>query len=99
MNEETLQKLVDLYAERELPAELEDPLETAAARDSALRREMTSLRSAIERVRRDPGDPTEYDDEVRLRLLQRIAEPADRVAGEPEDSRFQYSLPYAPPNA
>lgn len=100
MNEEILQRLVDLYAERELPAELEDPLEMAAMRDANLRRDMATLRTTVETVRRDPGEVGEFAEDTRQRILMRLhaagIEAVEVESVAPVDSRFQYALPYAP---
>jgi len=101
MNEEILNKLVDLYAERELPAELEDPLENAAGRDAGLHREMASLRTTVELIRREPNLPEEFGEETRDRILNEIAHASglNREAVEapvPAPVLFQYALPDVP---
>lgn len=86
-----MRKLVDLYAERELPAELEDPLEMAASGDAELRRDMASLRHTVDVVRRER---TYYSEETHQRILMKLyAQGAGIEPPSPEPSHFQYALP------
>lgn len=88
-----LRKLVDLYAERELPAELEDPLEMAASGDSDLRRDMATLRRTVDAARRER---TDYTEETHQRILMKLyAQGAPIVTSAPEPAHFQYPLPIA----
>ncbi len=88
-----LKKLVDLYAERELPAELEDPLEMAASGDADLRRDMATLRRTVDAVRRER---TAYTEETHQRILMKLyAHGAPVESAAPEPAHFQYALPIA----
>lgn len=91
MNHDILSRLVDLYAERELPAELEDPLESAASGDPLLRSEMISLRNTVETVRRDYSP---YDSATASRILERMRQEGVEIETiHPETSLDQLRLP------
>ena len=91
MNPDILNKLVDLYAERELPSELEDPLEMKAMSDAGLRHDMASLRTTVDTIRRDR---IEYGEETHARILMKLyASGAEVETSSPEPSHFQYALP------
>ncbi|MEZ0324964.1 MAG: hypothetical protein ACAH95_03595 [Fimbriimonas sp.] len=70
MNNELYKKLVDLYAGRELPAELEDQLEMAAFNDSELSHDMSTLRKTVDMLQ---GTPTaEFTEESYQRVLMKL---------------------------
>ncbi len=92
MNNELYKKLVDLYAGHELPAELEDQMELAAAGDWALNHEMTTLRRVVDSLH--SLDEPEFTEESYHRVLMKLyARGADIEPREPVSSHFQYHLP------
>ena len=92
MNNELYRKLVDLYAGKDLPAELEDQLSLAAASDPDLSRDMKSLRRTVEALQL--LEEPEYTEESYHRILMKLyARGADIEAQAPASSHFQYHLP------
>lgn len=92
MKNELYNKLVDMYAGRELSAELEDEMELAAASDSDLNHEMTTLRRVVDTLRTLDGP--EFTDESYHRILMRLyARGGDIQPQTPAPSHFQYHLP------
>jgi hypothetical protein len=92
MNSEFYQKLVDLYAGRELPAELEDQMELAAFNDPALSHDMSTLRKTVDMVHDDPG--AEFTEESYQRVLMKLyARGVDIQTSAPEPAHLQYQLP------
>lgn len=92
MNNELYSKLVDLYAGRELPAELEDQMELAAAGNTGLNHEMTTLRRVVDTLQ--TLDEPEYTEESYHRILLKLyARGADIQPQAPVSSHFQYNLP------
>ena len=92
MNSDFYQKLVDLYAGRELPAELEDQMELAAFNDQALSHDMSTLRKTIDMVHAD-NDP-EFTEESYQRILMKLyARGVDIQTSVPEPTHLQYQLP------
>jgi hypothetical protein len=92
MNSELYQKLVDLYAGRELPAELEDQMELAAFNDQALAHDMSTLRKTIDMVQADPGP--EFTEESYQRILMKLyARGVEIQTNAPEPAHLQYQLP------
>lgn len=92
MDKDYLRKLVDLYAGRELPSELEGEMEAAALNDADLAVEMTSLRSTVD-ILRSANDATfteESYQRIRNKLLIRGAYFENR---SPEPAHLQYQLP------
>ncbi len=85
-------KLVDLYAGRELPSELEEEMEAAALRDADLAVDMMSLRGTVDLMRAD--DEAAFTEEsyqrVRATLLRRGTH---FEAGSPDPLHLQYQLP------
>lgn len=92
MNNELYRKLVDLYAGNELPAELEDQMDLAAASDPDLSRDMTSLRRTVDTLHslEDPDYTEESYHRILMKLYARGAEIESQV---PVSSHFQYQLP------
>jgi hypothetical protein len=85
-------KLVDLYAGRELPGELEKEMEVAAANDAALEYDMRSMRSTVEEIRSLPG--AEFTEESYQRILMRLyARGAEIQPKAPAPPHLQYQLP------
>jgi len=92
VNNELLKKLVDLYAGRELPSELEMEVESAAAVDPLMMTDMVSLRETVDYLHSDPG-PT-YTDESYQRILMKLyARGAAIQPKTPAPSYLQYHLP------
>lgn len=92
MKNELYNKLVDLYAGHELPAELEDNMELAAASDPDLNHEMTTLRRVFDALQ--TLDEPEFTDESYHRILMRLyARGGDIQPQTPAPSHFQYPLP------
>jgi hypothetical protein len=85
-------KLVDMYAGRELPAELEEEMLAASAEDLTLAKEMTSMRDAVDAIRSIPSP--EFTEESYQRVLMKVY--ARGVAMQPQTPtpvHLQYSLP------
>lgn len=92
MNSELYQKLVDLYAGRELPAELEDQMELAAFNDPALSHEMATLRKTADMIRAEPTP--EFTEESYQRILMKMYARGVEVQTQVPDSTYiQYQLP------
>ena len=92
MNSEFYQKLVDLYAGRELPAELEDSMELAAFNDQSLAHDMSTLRKTVDMVHADPGP--DFTEESYQRILMKLyARGVDIQTSAPEPAHLQYQLP------
>lgn len=92
MNNDLLQKLVNLYAGRELPAELEDQMEAAAEEDAGLRADMSSLRSTVDLVQADPG-PLFTEESYQRILMKLYARGAAIQPKGPAPVHLQYQLP------
>lgn len=89
---ELYRKLVDLYAGRELPAELESEMEVAAASDDDLAQDMRSLRRTVDDLRGTPQP--EFTEESYQRILMKVY--ARGVAMQPKSpvpAHLQYQLP------
>lgn len=92
MNNELYSKLVDMYAGRELPAELEDQMELAASSNSGLNHDMTTLRRVVDTLHN--VDDAEFTEESYHRILMKLyARGADIETQVPVSSHFQYNLP------
>lgn len=92
MKNELYIKLVDLYAGHELPAELEDEMELAAASDPILNHEMTTLRRVVDSLQ--SSDEPEFTEESYHRILMKLyARGADIQPQAPAPSHFQFNLP------
>lgn len=92
MNNEHYRKLVDLYAGRDLPAELEEEMEVAAVDDLELNRDMMSLRNTVDALRNDPGP--DYTEESYQRVLMKLyARGAAIQPSAPAPMHLQYHLP------
>lgn len=64
------QKLVDLYANRELPEELENELVEAAGKDPQLAHDMATLRQTVLRLQNQPAPP--YDEDAEYRVFMKL---------------------------
>lgn len=92
MNRELYTKLVDLYAGRELPAELEDEMIVAAGNDPDLASDMLSLRTTVDALQDDPGP--EFTEESFQRILMKLyARGVDIQTKAPSPAHLQYQLP------
>ncbi len=92
MNNELYRKLVDLYAGRELPVELEDELEAAASQDQSLAHEMHTLRRTVD-VLQGSSAP-EFTEESYQRILMKLyARGADVQPKAEAPAHLQYYLP------
>lgn len=92
MNNELLKKLVDLYAERQLPSDVEVDMESAAAGDPLMMADMVSLRETVDMLHSDPGPM--YTDESYQRILMKLyARGAAIQPKTPAPSYLQYHLP------
>lgn len=92
MNSDFYRKLVDLYAGRELPAELEDQMEMAAFNDSALSHDMSTLRKTVDLAHAEPSP--EFTEESYQRILMKLyARGVEVQTGAPEPVHLQYQLP------
>ncbi len=92
MNNELYSKLVDMYAGNELPAELEDQMELAAASNAGLNHDMTTLRRVVDTLHQ--GNDAEYTEESHHRILMKLyARGAEIQTQAPVPSHFQYNLP------
>jgi hypothetical protein len=70
MSTEFYQKLVDLYAGRELPQELEDELEWASFAEPDLSHDMGTLRRTVDLLKHAPGP--EFTEESYQRILMKM---------------------------
>jgi len=92
VNNELLKKLVDLYAERQLPSDVEVDMESAAAGDPLMMADMVSLRETVDMLHSDPGPM--YTDESYQRILMKLyARGAAIQPKTPAPSYLQYHLP------
>jgi len=92
MNSELYRKLVDLYAGRELPTELEDQMDLAAFSDHELSQDMHSLRKTVDFLKADRGP--EFTEESYQRILMKLyARGANIQPRAPEPIHLQYRLP------
>lgn len=92
MNSEFYRKLVDLYADHELPSELEDQLEMAAFNDPELSHDMATLRRTVDLLHRAPG--ADFTEESYHRILMKLyARGAQVETQSPTPSHLQYHLP------
>jgi len=92
MNEEFYKKLVDLYAGRELPIELEEQMELKAFGSTELSHDMSTLRRTVDTLKADRGpDFTEESyQRVLMKLYARGANIEPKVAAP---MHLQYQLP------
>jgi len=92
MSSDFYRKLVDLYAGRELPSELEDQMDLAAFDDPELSHDMASLRRTVDVLRTDPGP--EFTEESYQRILMKLyARGVEVQTRVPEPSHLQLQLP------
>ncbi|MEA2553748.1 MAG: hypothetical protein QOJ65_1924 [Fimbriimonadaceae bacterium] len=85
-------KLVDLYAGRELPSEIEAELEAKASQDGKLAHDMLTLRATVDAL--SSMDDVEFTEESYQRVLMKVY--ARGVEMQPTSStppHLQYYLP------
>ncbi|RYG43307.1 hypothetical protein EON79_17220 [bacterium] len=85
-------KLVDMYAGRELPAELEDEMEAAAFTDSGLSHEMATLRRTVELLHETP-EPHMTEESYQRVLIRLYGRGVDVSPTAKTPVHLQYSLP------
>ena len=91
--DELYQKLVDLYAGCELPAELETELEARAARDPEIARDMKTLHGTVAALRASLND-AEFTEESNQRILMKLfARAGELRTTAPDPAHLQYYLP------
>jgi hypothetical protein len=92
MNSEFYNKLVDLYAARELTEELEEVMDAQAYQDPALRREMQTLRETVDLLKSEPAP--EFTEESYQRVLMKVYARGGEIQTRlPEPLHLQYHLP------
>ena len=91
MDNDYHRKLIDLYAGRELPAELETEMDAKALNDADLAVEMASLRDTVDLLREQTSPFTEESyQRIRTVLLTRGSH---FETDSPEPLHLQYRLP------
>jgi hypothetical protein len=92
MSNDLYKKLVDLYAGRELPLELEEQLEDHAAADGAMALEMSELRRTADTLKAMPAP--EFTEESYQRILMKVyARGVEIQTQAPAPTHMQYHLP------
>jgi hypothetical protein len=93
MNETDLySKLVDLYAAHELPADLENRMDAAAANDAVLARDMMTLRATHDALHAE--EAPEFTEESYQRILLKMyARGVQLQKQSPDPIHLQYQLP------
>ena len=92
MNNELYKKLVDMYAGRELPAELEEQMEFAAFGDPELSHEMSTMRRTVDLLQSEPAP--EFTEESYQRVLMRLYSRGVEVETKTQTpAHLQYHLP------
>ena len=92
MNSEFYKKLVDLYAGRELPSELEDQMEMAAFNDQGLSHDMSTLRKTVDLLHAEPAP--DFSEVCYQRILMKMyARGVEVQTSTPESVHLQYQLP------
>lgn len=89
---EIYQKLVDLYAGKELPEELETELEQQAKYNRDLRAEMKTLRATVDMIQDLPK--VEFTEESNQRILMRLYSAGIELDNRaPDPHHIQRQLP------
>ncbi len=93
MNGDFYKKLIDMYAGRELPAELEDEMEMAAFNNPALSHDMSTLRKTVDVLKAEqvPAFTEESNQRILMKILARSGVEMERQSADPE--HIQYQLP------
>jgi hypothetical protein len=89
---EHYRKLVDLYAGRELPADLDHEMELAAFSDQELADDMLSLRQTVDLVQSEEG-PSFTEESYQRILMKLYARGVEIQTSRPEPVHLQYQLP------
>jgi len=85
-------KLVDMYAGRELPEDLEEEMEWKSFGDPALSHDMASLRKTVDLIQATPKP--DFTEESYQRVLMKLyARGVDVQPMAPAPSHLQYHLP------
>jgi len=92
MNNELYNKLVDLYAGRELPSELESELEARASQDAKLAHDMLTLRTTVDALQRTMDD-VEFTEESYQRILMKVYARGVEMQTQSAPAHLQYYLP------
>lgn len=87
------QKLVDLYAGRELPEELEADMVDRSATDPRLDMDMSTLRATYDRLHAEPAP--EFSEDTAFRILMKIQNWSgeDFSPVSEQQTNWQYRLP------
>lgn len=89
---ELYEKLVDLYAGRELSEELERDMEQLARQEPDLAKEMRELRATVDALHNEPRP--EFTEESYHRILMKAYARGVPMAGRaPDPGYMQYQLP------
>lgn len=93
MNDETYRKLVDLYVDDQLPSELCEEIEEAAARNPDLAAEIESLEEARAFLRAAHPRPEMTEESFQRILMLMVARGADIRPRSAPPMHLQYQLP------
>ena len=85
-------KLVDLYAGRELPSELESELEARASQDAKLAHDMLTLRTTVDALH-STLDDVEFTEESYQRVLMKVYASGVEMQTTSAPAHLQYYLP------
>ena len=92
MNNEIYKQLVDLYAGRELPSNLEGQMESAAFTDTELSHDMATLRRTVDMLQAAPKP--DFTEESYQRILMKIYARGGNIEPKsPTPTHLQYHLP------
>jgi len=93
MKNEFYEKLVDLYAGRDLPTELEAEMEVRASQDSKLAHDMLTLRATVDALH-NTMDDVEFTEESYQRVLMKVyARGVEMQQATATPAHLQYYLP------
>ena len=85
-------KLVDLYAGRELPAEMEAEMEARASQDAKLAHDMLTLRTTVDALKGSMDD-VDYTEESYQRILMKVYARGVEMQTTTAPAHLQYYLP------
>ena len=85
-------KLVDLYAGRELPSDLEAELEARASQDQELAHDMLTLRTTVDALHLSMDD-VEFTEESYQRVLMKVYARGVEMQTAATPAHLQYYLP------
>ncbi len=89
---ELYDKLIDLYAGRELSEEMERDMDSLALQHPVLAREMRELRATVDALRNT--DQPEFTEESYQRVLMKVYARGVEMSGRaPDPGYMQYHLP------